>query len=173
VPVSAGWVDKASSRLAAQLGKAGFDAVMLAAPAARDALAADETPVNVLDKTPPPPAAPVEAGEHDSDEQKDTASAGTLHVPIIRTPDGLLTRLQALGSRRKADVGAGIPAAFSGLLMTDGYTTGYQHLLSRLAGIQQCSLSRPCLTDSGPLRPESHYCWPGIAGHVPIVVPVT
>ncbi len=31
VPVSPGWVDKASTRLAAQLGKAGFDAVMLAA----------------------------------------------------------------------------------------------------------------------------------------------
>jgi hypothetical protein len=91
------------------------------------------------DETKPaePPAAPEEAGEHDPDKHKDTASAGTPHVLIIRTPDGLLTWLQALGSRRKADVGAGIPAAFSGLLMTDGYT-GYQHLLSRLAGIQQC-----------------------------------
>ncbi len=136
VPVSPGWVDKANTRLAAQLGKAGLDAVMLAALAAQDALAADEAPVNVL--TPTPPAAPGEAGEHDPDEHKDTASAGTPHVLTIRTPDGLLTWLQALGSRRKADVGAGIPAAFSGLLMTDGYT-GYQHLLSRLAGIQQCS----------------------------------
>ena len=151
VPVSPGWVDKASTRLAAQLGKAGFDAVMLAALAAQDALAADETPVNVL--TPPPPAAPKEAGEHDPDKHKDTASAGTPHVLIIRTPDGLLTWLQALGSRRKADVGAGIPAAFSGLLMTDGYT-GYQHLLSRLAGIQQCCqhIIRRCraVTKLGP-----------------------
>ena len=56
---------------------------------------------------------------------------------IVRTPDGRLTWLQALGSRRKGDVAAGIPAAFTGLLMTDGYT-GYQHLLTRLAGIQQC-----------------------------------
>ena len=56
---------------------------------------------------------------------------------IVRTPDGRLTWLQALPSRRKAAVAAGIPAAFTGLLMTDGYT-GYQHLLSRLAGIQQC-----------------------------------
>ena len=56
---------------------------------------------------------------------------------IVRTPDGRLTWLQALPSRRKGDVAAGIPAAFTGLLMTDGYT-GYQHLLSRLAGIQQC-----------------------------------
>jgi hypothetical protein len=35
VPVSPGWVDKASGRLAAQLGKAGFDAAMLAALAGR------------------------------------------------------------------------------------------------------------------------------------------
>ncbi len=56
---------------------------------------------------------------------------------IVRTPDGRLTWLQALASRRKGDVAAGIPAAFTGLLMTDGYT-GYQHLLTRLAGIQQC-----------------------------------
>jgi len=34
-------------------------------------------------------------------------------------------------------VASGIPATFTGLLMTDGYT-GYQHLLARLAGIQQC-----------------------------------
>ena len=44
VPVSPGWVDKASARLAAQLGKAGFDAAMLAALAAEKTLAADETP---------------------------------------------------------------------------------------------------------------------------------
>ena len=62
---------------------------------------------------------------------------GAPHVLIVRTPDGRLTWLQALASRRKGDVAAGIPAAFTGLLMTDGYT-GYQHLLSRLAGIQQC-----------------------------------
>jgi Transposase IS66 family len=58
-------------------------------------------------------------------------------VLIVRTPDGRLTWLQAIASRRKAAVAAGIPAAFAGWLITDGYT-GYQHLLSRLAGIQQC-----------------------------------
>jgi transposase len=52
VPVSPGWVDKASDRLAAQLGKAGFDAAMLAALAGQDALAADETPVNVRTAAP-------------------------------------------------------------------------------------------------------------------------
>ena len=58
IPVSAGWVDKAAARVAAQLGKAGFDAAMLAALAAEDVLAADETPVNVLDKIVPPAPAP-------------------------------------------------------------------------------------------------------------------
>jgi hypothetical protein len=127
-------VDKASARLAAQLGKAGFDAAMLAALAGQDALAADETPVNVLDKNAPQPAAGEEGEEQDPEEK---AAAGAPHVLIVRTPDGRLTWLQALASRRRGDVAAGIPAAFTGLLMTDGYT-GYQHLLSRLAGIQQC-----------------------------------
>ncbi len=136
VPVSPGWVDKASARLAAQLGKAGLDEAMLAALAGEKALAADETPVNVLDKSAPQPAGREEEEEQDPEEKEKTAP-GAPHVLIVRTPDGRLTWLQALPSRRKAAVAAGIPAAFAGLLMTDGYT-GYQHLLSRLAGIQQC-----------------------------------
>jgi transposase len=136
VAVSPGWMDKASARLAAQLGKAGFDEAMLAALAGQDALAADETPVNVPGKNAPQPAAREERGEQDP-EDKEKAAAGAPHVLIVRTPDGRLTWLQALASRRKGDVAAGIPAAFTGLLMTDGYT-GYQHLLARLAGIQQC-----------------------------------
>jgi transposase len=134
VPVSAGWVDKAGARLAAQLGKAGFGDAMLAALAGEKALAADETPVNVLDTSAPQPAGQEE--EQDPEEKEKTAP-GAPHVLIVRTPDGRLTWLQALASRRKAAVAAGIPAAFTGLLMTDGYT-GYQHLLTRLAGIQQC-----------------------------------
>jgi hypothetical protein len=138
VPVSPGWVDKASARLAAQLGRAGFDAAMLAALAGEKALAADETPVNVLDKDASQPAGREDGEEGDPEEkEKEKAAAGAPHVLIVRTPDGRLTWLQALPSRRKGDVAAGIPAAFTGLLMTDGYT-GYQHLLSRLAGIQQC-----------------------------------
>jgi transposase len=136
VPVSPGWMDKAGARLAAQLGKAGFDEAMLAALAGQDALAADETPVNVPGKNAPQPAAR-EEGEEQDPEDKEKAAAGAPHVLIVRTPDGRLTWLRALASRRKGDVAAGIPAAFTGLLMTDGYT-GYQHLLSRLAGIQQC-----------------------------------
>jgi hypothetical protein len=134
--VSAGWVDKAVARVSAQLGKAGFDDAMLAALAGEDVLAADETPVNVLDKTAPRPA-PALDGEKDPEETGGTAAAGSPHVLITRTPDGRLTFLQALASRRKGSVGGGIPAAFTGYLMTDGYT-GYQHLLSRIAGIQQC-----------------------------------
>jgi acid phosphatase family membrane protein YuiD len=152
VAVSPGWVDKASGRLAAQLGTAGFDAAMLAALAGEKALAADETPVNVLDKDAPQPAVREDEEEGDP-EEKEKAAAGAPHVLIVRTPDGRLTWLQALGSRRKGDVAAGIPAAFTGLLMTDGYT-GYQHLLTRLAGIQQCCqhIIRRCraVTKLGP-----------------------
>jgi transposase len=134
--VSAGWVDKAVARVNARLQAAGFDDAMTAALAAEDVLAADETPVNVLDKTPVLAPEPDEAGEADP-EEKDGKTAGAPHVLIVTTPDGRLRLMLALASRRKGSVGAGIPAAFTGHLMTDGYT-GYQHLLSRLAGIQQC-----------------------------------
>jgi len=63
VPVSPGWMDKASARLAAQPGKAGFDEAMLAALAGQDALAADETPVNVPGKNAPQPAGREEGEE--------------------------------------------------------------------------------------------------------------
>jgi transposase len=135
IEVSAGWVDKAASRVNARLKDAGFDDAMIAALAAGGVLAADETPVNVLDKTPGP--APVPDGENDPEEKDCKTAAGSPHVLIVRTPDGRLTFLQAIGSRRKDSVGGGIPAAFTGYLITDGYA-GYQHLLTRIAGIQQC-----------------------------------
>ena len=155
VPVSAGWVDKAAARVASQLGRAGFDEAMIAALAAEDVLAADETPVNVLDKTVPPPVPAGEEPEQDKDpEEKDgKAAAGAPHVLITRTPDGRLMFLQAIGSRRKDAIAAGLPSLFTGCLITDGYT-GYQHLLSRLAGIQQCAahVIRRCraVTKLGP-----------------------
>ena len=166
VPVSPGWMDKASARLAAQLGKAGFDEAMLAALAGQDALAADETPVNVPGKNAPQPAAREEGGEQDP-EDKEKAAAGAPHVLIVRTPDGRLTWLQALASRRKGDVAAGIPAAFTGLLMTDGYT-GYQHLLSRLRrGISSnaASTSSGDAGQSSSSAPEA--CSPGQATSSP------
>jgi transposase len=135
VPVSAGWVDKAAARVAAQLGEAGFDDAMIAALTAEDVLAADETPVNVLGRTVPQPAAREE--EEKDPEEKDKAAAGAPHVLVVRTPDGRLTFLQAIGSRRKAAIAGGLPGLFTGSLITDGYTA-YQHLLDRLAGIQQC-----------------------------------
>jgi hypothetical protein len=127
--VSAGWVDKAIARMNARLQAGRFDGAMAAALAAEDVLAADETPVNVLDRTPFP--AP------DPEEQAGKAAAGAPHVLIVTTPDGRLRLMLALDSRRKDSVGAGIPSAFTGNLMTDGYA-GYQHLLGRIAGIQQC-----------------------------------
>ena len=104
--VSAGWVDKAAARVNARLKAAGFDDAMIAALAAQDVLAADETPVNVLDKAPQP--AP--DGEKDPEDKDGKTAAGAPHVLIVRTPDGRLTFLQALGSRRKGSVGGGIPA---------------------------------------------------------------
>jgi transposase len=140
--VSAGWIDKAVARINARLRAGGFDEAMAAAMAAEDVLAADETPVNVLDKTPFPDPGPGGAGEADPEEkngkpQDAKQAGGAPHVLIVTTPDARLRLMLALASRRKGSVGAGIPAAFTGHLMTDGYT-GYQHLLSRLAGIQQC-----------------------------------
>ena len=138
--VSPGWVDKAVARVSAKLQGAGFDEAMMAALAAEDVLAADETPVNVLDKTPPtaPEPAAGDAGEADPEEKDGrAAAAGSPHVLVVGTPDQRLRLLLALASRRKGSVAAGIPGAFAGYLMTDGYT-GYQHLLSRIAGIGQC-----------------------------------
>jgi transposase len=135
--VSSGWVDKAVARVDAGLRAAGFDEAMLAALAAEGVLAADETPVSVTDKTPVPDPGP--DGEADPEEKAGKPEAtGAPHVLVVVTPDGRLTFLQALGSRRKGSVGGGIPAGFAGYLMTDGYT-GYQHLIgSRVKGIQQC-----------------------------------
>jgi hypothetical protein len=100
---------------------------MIAALAAEDVLAADETPVNVLDGTVPPAPAPEEKEEADPEEKEGTAAAGAPHVLITRTPDGRLTFLRAMASRRKTALAAGLPASFTGYLITDGYT-GYQRL---------------------------------------------
>ena len=87
---------------------------------AEPVLAADETPVNLLDP---------HAGLAGQD-------AGAPHVLVVRTP------------HRRADLaaGAGLPAAaaitavlafFTGFLISDGYAA-YQQLLPQLAGVQQC-----------------------------------
>jgi hypothetical protein len=150
VPVSAGWVDKAGARLSRQLEQAGFDAAMCAALTAEPVLAADKTPVNVL-----APGTPAQAAgqEEEDPEDGDRRAPGAPHVLVIRTPDERLTWLQALGSRRKEDVTAGVPPLFTGFLITDGYRA-YQRLLPRLARIQQCCqhIIRRCraITKLGP-----------------------
>jgi Transposase IS66 family len=136
VPVSAGWADKAASRLARQLAGAGFEDAMEAALAAEGALAADETPVSVLGKAVPAAAAGPDKDEADPGEEG-KAPAGAPHVLAVRTLDERLTWLRPLASRRKGHVTGGIPARFKGVLITDGYRA-YQGLLSRIAGIQQC-----------------------------------
>jgi len=158
--VSAGWVDKAVARMSGRLRAGGFDEAMAAALAAEDVLAADETPVNVLDKTPLAAPAGDDAGEADpEDKDGKKAAAGTPHVLVVTTPDARLRLLLPLASRRKDAVGAGIPAGFAGHLVTDGYT-GYQHLLDRIAGIQQCCqhVIRRCRAVEG-LGPGSLQSW--------------
>jgi hypothetical protein len=102
--VSAGWIDKASARLSAMLGKAGLDEVMLAAPAARDVLTADETPVSVMDSH-KGKALPENKAEANPEDKDGKAPADAPHVLIVRSSDGLLSWLTAIASRRKAQDG--------------------------------------------------------------------
>jgi hypothetical protein len=78
-------------------------------------------------------------------------------VLIVRTPDGRLTWLQALASRRKAAVAAGIPVAFTGLLMTDGYT-GYS------ARVQHWS-AYPAAAGPASSTASSSATWAGVSLH--------
>jgi hypothetical protein len=122
IPVSPGFIDRASARLDGKLQQSGLDEAMQAALAAEPALGADETPVNVL--TP------------DADPGTGEPETGSPHVLIIRPPGGRLTWLRALGSRRHEAI-TRLLAFFTGFLITDGYGA-YQDLLPQLAGIQQC-----------------------------------
>jgi hypothetical protein len=79
---------------------------MLAALAGEEMLAADETPVSVLDKTAPAPPGE-DGGEKDPQEKDGKAASGAPHVLITRTPDGRLTFLRAMASRRKGALAAG------------------------------------------------------------------
>jgi Transposase IS66 family len=88
IPVSPGFVDGASERLNARLEDAGFDVAMQAALEKEPVLAADETPVNLLD-----PHARLAEDE-----------AGAPHLLVVRTPHRGLTWLRALGSRQHAAI---------------------------------------------------------------------
>ena len=111
VPVSAGWVDKAAARVSARLGKAGFDEAMIAALAAEPVLAADETPVNVLDKTAPQPAGQEQEEKEEADpEEKDKGGgrrAARADRPHPRRAADLPAghRLPAQGRHRRRDPG--------------------------------------------------------------------
>ena len=70
---------------------------MSAALAGEDVLAADETPVSVLDRA--VPAVPAAEETADPDEGC-PAPTEAPHVMIVRTPDERLTFLQAIASRR-------------------------------------------------------------------------
>jgi transposase len=144
IPVSSGFVDRASARLDERLTAAGFDDAMRAALAGEPVLGADETPVNVLTREVDP-----ESGE---------AEEGAPHVLIVRPPDGKLTWLRAMSSRRAAAITA-ILSFFTGILITDGYTA-YQQMLPELAGIQQCAahVIRRCRAVS-KLGPGSLQSW--------------
>jgi transposase len=124
--VSAGFVDRASTRLAGKLTEAGFDTAMLAALMAEPVLAADESPVQVVT-----PAIDPDTGQ---------PIPGSPHVLAIRTPDERLAWLGGLTSRSYETVIASL-RTFAGHLIVDGYGA-YQRLLTGagtvLAGIQQC-----------------------------------
>lgn len=124
--VSAGFVDRANTRLADKLTEAGFDEAMLAALLAEPVLTADESPVQVVT-----PAVDPDTG---------LPVPGSPHVLAIRTPDERLAWLAGLTSRSYDTVIAAL-RTFAGHLIVDGYGA-YQRLLTCvdtvLAGIQQC-----------------------------------
>jgi hypothetical protein len=147
--VSAGFVDRANTRLAAKLTEAGFDTAMLAALLAEPVLTADESPVQVVT-----PASDQDTGE---------LIPGSPHVLAIRTPDERLAWLGGLTSRSYDTVIAAL-RTFAGHLIVDGYGA-YQRLLTGadavLAGIQQCvqHVMRRCrgVAKLGPGTLQSHW----------------
>ena len=122
MPVSPGFVDKAQERLDRRLRDAGFDGAMREALAREPALAADESPVNVLTR--------------DTDPETGEPVSGSAQVMVIRTPAEKLVWLRALVSRRAEGITA-LLAFFTGFLIVNGYSA-YQQLLPDLAGLQQC-----------------------------------
>jgi transposase len=147
--VSAGFVDRSSTRLAGKLTEAGFDTAMLAALMAEPVLTADESPVQVV------------TGATDPDTGQPVP--GSPHVLAIRTPDERLAWLGGLTSRSYDTVTAAL-RTFAGHLIVDGYGA-YQRLITGvdtvLAGIQQCvqHVMRRCrgVAKLGPGTLQSHW----------------
>ena len=143
VPVSPGFVDGASERLSSRLEGAGFDEAMQAALGAEPVLAADETPVNLLDR---------HAGLAEED-------AGAPHVLVVRTPHAGLTWLRALGSRQAAAITA-VLSFFTGFLISDGYSAD-QQLLPQLAGVSSAASTSSAAAAPSPSWDQAA-CSPGL-----------
>ena len=111
--VSAGFVDKANTRLAEALTAAGFENAMQTTLLAEPVLTADESPVQVVT-----PAV---------EESTGAPVPGAPHVFVLRTPDERLVWVTALDSRRHDEVTASL-RTFTGYLIVDGYGA-YQKLL--------------------------------------------
>lgn len=121
-PVSAGFVCRATERLATALGAGGYDESVKAALAGAAVLAADETPVEVI------------TGATGADGQP---RAGSAYIFTVLAPGGL-TWLTAMGSRRKTALrAAGVLNTFTGVLVRDDYA-GYHQFDPQLDGVQQC-----------------------------------
>lgn len=83
--VSSGWVDRALARVDAGLRVAGFDDALLAALAAEDVLAANETPVSVTDKAPLPDPGPDSEADPEEKEGKKAAAGAPPRVAVHRS----------------------------------------------------------------------------------------
>lgn len=121
-PVSAGFVCRATERLATALAAGGYDQSVTAALTGAAVLAADETPVEVI------------TGATDADGQP---RAGSAYILTVLAPGGL-TWLTAIGSRSKTALRAGgVLDTFTGVLVRDDYA-GYHQFDPHLDGVQQC-----------------------------------
>ena len=126
-----------------------------------EVLAADETPVNVLDKA--APAGRGAAGERKKRTRRRRRQGRGRGAARADHPDPGRAADVAAGHRLppQGPVAAGSRPRSPGYLITDGYT-GYQHLLARLAGIQQCAqhVIRRCRAVT-KLGPGSLQSWAG------------
>lgn len=124
VEVSAGFVARATQRLADTLATAGFDEAMRTALRGEEVLCGDESPVNVL--------------ENDLDATTGEQAAGAPHVVTLRTPDARLIWYAATPSRSKDSIAdLDVLTGWHGYLVRDDYA-GWHQFDPHLAGVQQC-----------------------------------
>jgi transposase len=124
VEVSAGFVARATERLADKLATAGFDEAMTTALRGEEVLCGDESPVNVL--------------ENDLDEATGEQVAGAPHAVTLRTPDARLIWYAGMTSRSKDSIAdLDVLDGWHGYLVRDDYA-GWHQFDTHLAGVQQC-----------------------------------